>query len=125
MKYAKTMNCKMCMVERKEILQRMKTNKHKLINDNSDIFARYSTTLMTRLTHKKVTSTRHSKLPRVRQIFTSWILITCQPAALNYAPLVTQRRQLRCPLRMLWCFYSTMCLRTPSKKPYCYHNAQT
>jgi hypothetical protein len=53
MKSAKTMNCKMCMVERKEILQRMKTNKHKLINDNSDIVARYSTTLMTRLTHKK------------------------------------------------------------------------
>ncbi len=83
MKSAKTMNCKMCMVERKEILQRMKTNKHKLINDNSDIFARCSckcrfhkffrtdsTTLRTRLTQKKVTSTRHSKLPRVRRIFT-------------------------------------------------------
>ena len=73
----------MCMVERKEILSRMKTETHKLINDNSDIFARCSCkcrfhkffrndsmTLRTRLTQKKVPSTRHSKLPRVRQIFT-------------------------------------------------------
>jgi hypothetical protein len=82
MKSAMTMNCKMCMVERKEILQRMKADKHKIINDNSDIFARCSckcrfhkffrndSTLRTRLTQKKVPSTRHSKLPRVRQIFT-------------------------------------------------------
>ncbi len=83
MKSAKTMNCKMCMVERKEILHRMKSKKHKLINENSDIFARCSckcrfhkvfrtdsTTLRTLLTQKKVTSRRDSKLPRVHHIVT-------------------------------------------------------
>ena len=76
------MNCKMCMVERKEILQRMKADKHKIINDNSDIFGRCSckcrfhkffwndSTLRMHLMQKKVPSTRHSKLPRARQIFT-------------------------------------------------------
>jgi hypothetical protein len=111
MKSAKTMNYKMCMLQRKEILQRMKTNKHKLINDNSDIFAwcsckcRFlkffwtdSTTLRTRLTQKShpqdtPNSQEYARYSPFR------ILTTCQPAALNYAPLVTQRRQLLRPLR--------------------------
>ena len=40
MKSAMMMNCKMCMVERKEILHRMKADKHKIINDNFDIFCK-------------------------------------------------------------------------------------
>ena len=39
MKSAKTMNCKICMVERTEILHRMRTDKANIMNDNSDIFA--------------------------------------------------------------------------------------
>ena len=123
MKSAKTMNCKMCMVERKEILQRMKTNKHKLINDNSDIFARCSckcrfhkffrtdsTTLRTRLMQKKITSTRHSKLPRVHKIFTfsnsddssTSITELCSPCN-SEAPTPASSEDAGF-------FYSTMCL---------------
>jgi hypothetical protein len=31
--------CKMCMVERKEIFQRIQKDRNKIINDNSDIFS--------------------------------------------------------------------------------------
>ena len=36
-----TLQCKICMVERKEILHRVKANKHQVINDNSDIYSSY------------------------------------------------------------------------------------
>jgi hypothetical protein len=42
MKSAKTMNCKMCMVERKEILQRMKTNKHTNSSTTIPIFLHHA-----------------------------------------------------------------------------------
>lgn len=84
MKSACTANCKLCMVERIEILHRMRTDKSKVINDNSDIFApckckskfhKFShndPTLTTRKTQKKVpTSTRHSKQKRSRFSFGS------------------------------------------------------
>ena len=78
MKSAKTASCKICMVERKEILHRFRNEKSKIMNDNSDIYAsctcgtrfhkfgRYLTnrTLRTRRTQKKVTSTRNSKQKR-------------------------------------------------------------
>ena len=39
MKSARTARCKICMVERMEILHQIKTNKAQVINDNSDIFS--------------------------------------------------------------------------------------
>ena len=83
MKSAKTWNCKICMVERMEILHRMRTDKDKIMNDNSDIFAACKCgarfhkftnridlpTLRTRLTQKKVSSTRHSKQRRLSSRF--------------------------------------------------------
>lgn len=39
MKSPRTMQCKICMVKRIEILKHLQTNKHKIINDNSDIFS--------------------------------------------------------------------------------------
>ena len=39
MKSAMTPQCKICMVERKEILHRKREDKNKIINDNSDIFS--------------------------------------------------------------------------------------
>jgi hypothetical protein len=136
MKSAKTMNCKMCMIERKEILHRMKTNKHKLINDNSDIFARCSyecrfhkffctdsTTLRMRLTQKKSPLRDIPNSQEYDRYSPFQILTTSQPAALNYAPLVTQRCQLRRLLRVPG-FFIRQCAWTSSKKPYCYPNAQ-
>ena len=38
-KSSRTLQCKICMVERKEILSRFDTNRHKIINDNSDIYS--------------------------------------------------------------------------------------
>ena len=82
MKSSRTMQCKLCMVERTEILHRFRTDKSKIMNDNSDIFAsckcnsRFhkfarveNTTLRTRMTQKKVTSTRQSKQRRSRFSF--------------------------------------------------------
>jgi hypothetical protein len=43
-KSAMTPKCKLCMVERKEILHRMRKDQNKIINDNSDIFS-YSISL--------------------------------------------------------------------------------
>ena len=66
MKSSRTLQCKICMVERKEILHRLKNNKHQVINDNSDIYSSckfgsrihkfnrtITTTLRTRSTQKK------------------------------------------------------------------------
>ena len=39
MKSSRTPACKICMVERKEILHRFRTDRHKIMNDNSDIFS--------------------------------------------------------------------------------------
>ena len=39
MKSARTLQCKICMVERKEILSRFRTDRSKVINDNSDIYS--------------------------------------------------------------------------------------
>jgi hypothetical protein len=82
MKSSRTMQCKICMVERKEILHRFKTDKSKIMNYNSDIFSsckccsRFhkfcrvtNPTLTTRMTQKKVPSTRHSKQKRKRFSF--------------------------------------------------------
>ncbi len=82
MKSSRTMQCRICMVERIEILDRFKHNKHKTINDNSDIFSsckcfsrfhkftrKVTPALMTRMTQKKVSSTRHSKQKRSRFSF--------------------------------------------------------
>jgi hypothetical protein len=122
MKSAKTMNCKMCMVERKEILQWMKTNKHKLINDNSDIYAQCSC--------KKCRFHKFSVLIQLRRGHV-WCRKKSPPqdtpnsqeyarySLLNYAPLVTQRRQLRCPLRtpFLWNNVPGLPPRSPTAIP--------
>ena len=71
MKSSRTLQCKICMVERKTILQKIQDDKSMVINDNSDIFSsckcgsrfhkfsrNVTTTLRTRLTQKKVPSSR-------------------------------------------------------------------
>ena len=83
MKSSRTAQCKICMTERIEILHRMRTDRSKIMNDNSDIYASCKCasrfhklfsridckTLRTRITQKKVTSTRHSKQRRSRFSF--------------------------------------------------------
>ena len=77
MKTSRTMQCKICMVERTEILSRFRSNRSKIMNDNDDIFSpckcrsrfhkfarNITPTLRTRMTQKKPTSTRHSKQKR-------------------------------------------------------------
>ena len=76
MKSARTMQCKICMVERITIMQQMKAEKRKVINDNSDIFSSCKcksqfhtffrnvttiSTLRTRSTQKEVNSTKKAK----------------------------------------------------------------
>jgi len=83
MKAAHTLQCKICMVERKEILSRFRSDKSKIINDNSDIYSSYkcgskshkfartiTTTLKTRLTQKESPSNSSSKTKRSRRIAT-------------------------------------------------------
>ena len=73
-------------MERKEILHRLKTNKHLVINDNSDIYSSckcgfrfhkfnrtITTTLKTRSTQKKAPSNRKSKLKCRRTIRTKML----------------------------------------------------
>ena len=80
MKSSRTPQCTICMVERTEILGRMRTNRSKVINDNSDIYASckcrsrlhkfnrmLEPTLRRRLTPKKVSSNRRSKQKRNRR----------------------------------------------------------
>ena len=68
MKSSRTLQYKICMVERKEILSRFRANQSETINDNSDIFSsckcnsrfhkfsrEVTPTLMKRLTQKKST----------------------------------------------------------------------
>jgi len=84
MKSSRTAQCKICMTERIEILHRMRTDRSKIMNDNSDIYASCKCasrfhkfrridckTLRTRITQKKVTSTRHSKQRRSRFSFSN------------------------------------------------------
>jgi hypothetical protein len=98
MKSSRTPQCTICMVERTEILSRMRTNRSKVINDNSDIYASckcrsrlhkfnrmLEPTLRRRLTPKKVSSNRRSKQKRNRRkksinisIDTSPVIL-CQP----------------------------------------------
>ena len=79
MKSPRTLQCKMCMVERKEILSRFRNNKSKIMNNNSDIFSSckcnsrfhkfsrtVTKTLRKHLMQKKVNSKRHSKHKRKR-----------------------------------------------------------
>eukprot|EP00984_Skeletonema_dohrnii_P021597 scaffold10835_cov137-Skeletonema_dohrnii-CCMP3373.AAC.2 len=73
-KSARTRACKICMVERKQIMKALRDDKHKVINENDDIYAackcstRFhkfahidSDALRTRLKQKKVTPKRKSK----------------------------------------------------------------
>ena len=82
-----TMQCKICMVENKEILHRLKTDKSKIMNYNSDIFSSCkccsripkfcrvtNPTLTMRMMQKIVPSTRHSKQKRRRSLLITWIL---------------------------------------------------
>ena len=90
MKSSRTPQCKTCMVERKEILSRMRASPSKIINDNSDIYAsckcrsrfhkfsRIESTLRTRMTQKKVSSNRQSKQKRSRTRVSINSLL-CQP----------------------------------------------
>ena len=77
MKSARTLNCKICMEERKTILAAMEAENTKVINDNSDIFSsckcgskfhkffqNVTTILRTRLKQKKVNSSRRAKHQR-------------------------------------------------------------
>ncbi len=94
MKTSRTLQCKICMMERKEILHRFRTDRYKIINDNSDIFSSCKcgsafhkffrtittkTTLRTRSPQKKVTSTRQSKPTRRRFSFFNILRQTPSP----------------------------------------------
>jgi hypothetical protein len=95
MKSARTLQCKICMTKRKEILHRFRTDKSKIMNDNSDIyssckckgrfhkFGRYLhiDTLRTRTPQKKVSSTRASKPKRNRFSFNLSSPRFCHPAS--------------------------------------------
>lgn len=73
-KSARTRNCKLCMMERKQIMKAIRDDKHKVINENDDIYASckcstrfheftniHSLALKTRLTQKKVTPKRKGR----------------------------------------------------------------
>jgi hypothetical protein len=113
----------LCMVERKEILYRMKPGQHSIVNDNSNIFARFiwkcrfhtfsrtdSTALRTSVKQIQVPSTRHFKLTRVCHIVFS--LTTRQPVAQNY----THLWELCTPLRMPSFFFGQL-FWTSAMKP--------
>ena len=81
MKSARTMRCKIFMIERTTILQQMKPDKQMVINDNSDLFNSCkcgsqfhkffrnvtTTTLRTRSTQKKVKSSRRAKYQKSKR----------------------------------------------------------
>ena len=98
MKSCRTLQCNICMIERKEIMHRMKENRSKVINDNSDIFSsckcgsrfhkfcrKIEPTLRTRMAQKKVkNSSRKSRLNRVSlnlNVDTAYNL--CSPCSLD------------------------------------------
>ena len=73
-KSARTRECKLCMKERMQIMQAMRDDKHKIINENDDIYAPckcstrfheftniHSLALKTRLTQKEVTPKRKGR----------------------------------------------------------------
>ena len=102
MKSARTAQCKICMVERKEILKRFQTERNMTINDNSDIYSsckcggsfhKFSRivnndmTLMKHVLQKKVNSKRLSKPKRKKRTTpiivspqTPQICLPCDPA---------------------------------------------
>lgn len=74
MKSSRTRECTICMVERKQIINSLRKNKYKVINDNSDIYSpckcsskfhkfKHDSTmaLRTRLTQNEVTPNKRSK----------------------------------------------------------------
>ena len=81
MKTARTMQCKICMVERLEILKRFQNSRRTLINDNSDIFSSWKCrakfhkftskvtieALKTRTTQNKIKAKRMSKQRRKKE----------------------------------------------------------
>ena len=98
MKSCRTLQCNICMIERKEIMHRMKENRSKVINDNSDIFSsckcgsrfhkfcrKIEPTLRTRMAQKKVkNSSRKSRLNRLSlnlNVDTAYNL--CSPCSLD------------------------------------------
>ena len=95
MKTARTLQCKICMTERKEILHRFRSDKSKVMNDNSDIYSSckckgrfhkfgrnlHIETLRTRTPQKKVNSTRASKPKRNRFSFNLLSPRLCHPTS--------------------------------------------
>ena len=82
MKSARTLQCKICMTERKEILSRFRTDRSKNMNDNSDIYSSckcdgrfhkfvqpITTTLMTCMTQKKSKSSRKKRTEKSTRSF--------------------------------------------------------
>ena len=128
MKSAMTPQCKICMVERKEILHRKREDKNKIINDNSDIFSsckckcrfhkfgRYLhvETLRTRLPQKKVNSTRHSKQQRKRFSFSSPRV--CLPTNTE-APITPEPASPQTPVFLIDTNVPGLPYRSPSANP--------
>ena len=93
MKMARTLQCKICMTERKKILHRFRSDKTKIMNDNSDIYSSCKCkgrfhkfgcklnieTLRTRSPQKKVSFTRTSKPKQSRFSFNLASPRFCQP----------------------------------------------
>ena len=129
MKSARSYNCKICMVERKEILKRMEEDKSSVINDNSDIFSsckcgssfhkfdRYvETTLRTRLTQKK------SHQFGIRNPNASASVLTSNPPHLCVNPAHQERRpNRRRPLRRRF-FIRYKCTWATLQVPHCSPN---
>ena len=82
MKSVRTLQCKICMTERKEILSRFRTDRSKVMNENSDIYSSckcggrfhkfvrsITTTLTTRMTQKKSKSSRKKSKKKSRRSF--------------------------------------------------------
>ena len=131
-KSARTLQCKICMVERKEILKRMRTNKQTLINDNSDIYSSCKCegrfhkftrkleieTLRTRLSQKKVSSTRTSKQKRKRFSFNS---ITSSPTICSpcneEAPITPEPASLQTPVFLIDTNIPGLPWRPPTANP--------
>lgn len=131
MKSARTMQCKICMVERKQILSRFKSNKTKIMNDNSDIFSsckcgcrfhkfarNIDPTLMMHLPQKKANSTKYSKQKRKRFSFNipSTPTSLCRPC--SDSPSVTSTMSpTRTPLKLIDTNVPGLPYRSPTYYP--------
>ena len=132
MKSSRTLQCKICTVERKEILHRMQQDKNKVINDNSDIYSSCGSrfhkfgrtlepeTLRKRMTQKKVPSTRHSKQKRNRFSFDldpQGSPVHCIPCTPTAAPVTPEPASPQATPVFLYTNVPDLPYRSPTTNP--------